>query len=507
MKKRFLCALLATTMVLGMTACGGGKKQDALEVKEGVPTYEDNQQIELAAYCGPRREGYRFYNGEYGDHPDDPAGGWNGWWTEKDFQDYVDCGFTYLLPEADAFYDYTYADGKSDKVNSFQESDLYDFMQLAEKMGIPVVVSCQYLNQLSSSTDHRLSDDNKAYLSQMVKDLSAYNCFKGFTFRDEPYIESVRSFESLWDHLTSQKEDLYYFTSCFPIYVSDMKALTATGADDKEEAYKEYINAFADATGTFSYDSYPLWEDPVMGTTYLDTTWFQNLRLVAESAKEKDFDAGITIQSTTWGSKEGQYTLAHNREVKTKADVAFQMYTSLAYGMKYVNYYTYWQHWSDGDGGLHYSAMMNYPKENGAEPIKTDAYYAVQEVNLEVKKFDHVFLNYDWEGTMQVVPEGKKASSVLSHVGSYKNARIASASSTEEAIIGCMKDADGYDGYWVVNATDPGQDLSNNVTIEFKKATKAIAYIQGEETEIELEDGKYTFSLAAGEGVFVIPIQ
>ena len=75
------------------------------------------------------------------------------------------------------------------------------------------------------------------------------------------------------------------------------------------------------------------------------------------------------------------------------------------------------------------------------------------------------------------------------------------------AIIGCMKDADGYDGYWVVNATDPGQDLSNNVTVEFKKATKAIAYIQGEETEIELEDGKYTFSLAAGEGVFVIPIQ
>ena len=179
MKKRLLFALLATAMVLGMTACSGGKTQDKLEVKEGIPTYEDNQQIELAAYCGPRREGYRFYNGEYGDHPDDPAGGWSGWWTEKDFQDYVDCGFTYLLPEADAFYDYTYADGKSDKVNNFQDSDLYDFMQVAEKMGIPVVVSCQYLNQLSSSTDHRLSDDNKAYLTQMVKDLSDYNCFKG----------------------------------------------------------------------------------------------------------------------------------------------------------------------------------------------------------------------------------------------------------------------------------------------------------------------------------------
>mgnify|MGYP002514525044 CR=1 FL=1 len=37
MKKRFLCALLAITMVLGMTACSGGKTQDKLEVKEGIP--------------------------------------------------------------------------------------------------------------------------------------------------------------------------------------------------------------------------------------------------------------------------------------------------------------------------------------------------------------------------------------------------------------------------------------------------------------------------------------
>ena len=507
MKKRVLCAFLAASMLLGLTACNGEKKGDSLVVKEGIPTYEDNQQIELAAYCGPRRGGYRFYNGEYGIHPNDAPGGWDGWWSEQDFQDYIDCGFTYLLPEADAFYDYTYTNGKNQKANEFEDSDLYTFMQMAEKMNIPVVVSCQRLNSLSSSTDHRLSDDNKAFLSQMVNDLSAYKTFKGFTFRDEPWIESVRAFESVWSYLKELKSDLYFFTSCFPIYVSDMKALTLEGADSKEEAYKSYVEAFAKANGTFAYDSYPLWEDPVVGTTYLDATWFQNLRIVAESAKENEFDAGITIQSTTWGNPKGRYNTAHNREVKTKADVGFQMYTALAYGMKYVNYYTYWQHWSDGDGGIHYSAMMNYPENKGEAPIKTDAYYAVKEVNLEVKKFDHVFLNYDWQGTMQVVPEGKKASTVLAHVGDYKNARIASATATEEAIIGCMKDADGYDGYWVVNATDPGQNKTNSVTVEFKQATKAIAYIQGEETEITLKDGKYTFELASGDGVFVIPIK
>lgn len=508
MKKRILCMLLASSMVLGLTACGGGqKKKDDLVVKSGVPTYEDNQQIELAAYCGPRREGKRFWGGDYGGHPNDPASGWDGWITEEAFQDYIDCGFTYMLPEADAFYDYTYANGKHQPVLSFKDGDLYPFMELAEKMGMPVVVSCQQINSLTSSTDHRLTEEHKQFMQQMVKDLSAYKTFKGFTFRDEPWIESVRAFGAVREYLQGLKPDSYFFTSCFPIYVSDMEALTTEKTDNKEEAYRSYVDAFAEAGGTFAYDSYPLWVDPVMGGTYLDTTWFQNLRIVAESAKENKYDAGITIQSTTWGAPGAEYTQKHNREIQTKADVGFQMYTALAYGMKYVSYYTYWQHWSDGPGSIHYSAMVNYPKENGGEPVKTDAYYAVKDVNLEVKKFDHVFLNYDWQGTMQVVPEGKTASAVLSQVGGYKNARIASAAATEEAIIGCMKDADGYDGYWIVNATDPGQNKANSVTVEFKKATKAIAYILGEETEITLENGKYTFELASGDGVFVIPIQ
>ena len=507
-KKRILCLFLAMSLLLGLTACGGqGSNKEELKVTAGTPSYEDDKQIELAAYCGPRREGYRYWNGTYGTHPDDQAGGWEGWMTEEDFQAYIDCGFTYLLPETDAAYDHTYKNGKNQKANSFEESDLYPFMETAERMGIPVVVLANQLTSLTSSTDYRLSDENKAFLSQMVEDLSKYKSFKGFTFRDEPNIESVKAWGAVKDYLDGLNPNLFYFTSLLPIYCDDLTRLTTKNTDNVEVAYNEYVDAFSDAGDTFAYDNYPLWADPIMGTTSIDATWFQNLRLVAESAKEKDYDAGITIQATAFGPKDGQLTTRHNREITSKADVAFQMYSSLAYGMKNVTYYTYWQHWMDGDSCTHYSAMVNYPTEKGGEPIKTDAYYAVQEVNTEIKKFDHVFMNFDWEGTMSVVPKGKKASTALSQVGDYQNPRIASVFSTDEAIIGCMKDTDGYDGYWIVNATDPGQNLSNSVTVEFKQATKAIAYVLGEETEITLKDGKYTFDLTSGEGVFVIPIQ
>ena len=108
---------------------------------------------------------------------------------------------------------------------------------------------------------------------------------------------------------------------------------------------------------------------------------------------------------------------------------------------------------------------------------------------------------------MALTGEGKSMGAGLKAAGDYKDPRIASATATDEAIIGCMKDENGFDGYMIVNATDPGQKLSNSVTVEFKEATKALAYVQGEEQTITLKDGSYTFDLAAGEGVFVIPIQ
>lgn len=70
-----------------------------------------------------------------------------------------------------------------------------------------------------------------------------------------------------------------------------------------------------------------------------------------------------------------------------------------------------------------------------------------------------------------------------------------------------MKDEKGYDGYMIVNATDPGQKCSDKVTVEFKEASKAIAYINGEEQTVTPKNGKFTFELEPGAGVFVIPIQ
>lgn len=494
--------LLIGTMAISMCACGGkgdGGNSDAdLKVTAGTPTYEDNKQIELSAYCGPRRGGYRWYNDVLGAWKEDPEGGWDSFIDEKNFQDFIDCGFTYLMAEKDAPYEAN---------QKFEDMELKHYMDLAEKMNIPVLVYSGTLEQMTSTGDPRLTDDQKAFLDRMVKDLSAYKTFKGFTFRDEPKAGMEKSFKVVKEYLDSLKPGLCYYTSMLPIYADDLTVYSKENTTDREAAYKDYVNMFSDAIGEFGYDSYPLFVDPVHNATYVRDDWFQNLRIVAENAKEKDYDMTLTVQSMSEGIPDGEDTTVHKYLPTKKSQITYQVYSALAYGAKAINYYTYWQHWQNTDTFTIYSSMVNYPEKNGQEAVKTEAYYAVKEANEEIKKFDHVFLNFDWEGTMAVTDENKTMSNLIRQAGDYKSPRIDSVTATEETVIGCLKDDKGYDGYMIVNATDPGQDIPNKVTIKFKKATKAMIYVHGEEQTVDLKDGSYTFELASGDGVFAIPIQ
>ena len=514
--KRKICFLMAVMMVVGIVGCSEKKpaepekdnvsSSEELDVQEGTPVYEDDIQIEIGSYAGPRVLKYRYYNGAYGEHPGDPEGGWEGWLTEEAFRDYLDCGFTYVMPEYDGLYD-TKTDGaKREAAYEFEESDLYAYMELAEKVGLPVVVGAEQLTAMTSMTDYRMAEDTKVFFKDMIERLSEYKMFKGVTFRDEPNIEWANSYGAAYDYFKELDSDLYYFTSYLPMYSGDQTRLSKDNTLDLEDAYREYVRTFADATDGFYYDAYPLIIDPATGKTRLEKTWYQNLRIVAEEVKAKGVDAGLTIQAGSFGPENAENSVEHRRTVNTKADVTFQLYTSLAYGMKDIAYFTYWEHWMEGNAEAHYSAMVMYPEKAGGEPIKTDAYYAVKAANEEIKKFDHVFLRYDWEGTMALTKEGVEMSDALKYAGDYQSPRIASVTATDEAIIGCMKDEDGYDGYMIVNATDPGQNLSNTVTVTFKQASKAMIYVEGEEKIVDLEDGSYTFELKSGEGVFAIPL-
>lgn len=134
-------------------------------------------------------------------------------------------------------------------------------------------------------------------------------------------------------------------------------------------------------------------------------------------------------------------------------------------------------------------------------------YEYVKSVNTELKKFDHVLLDYTWKGTINIgdVPGEDSRYTTAS------NERISGITDTTgQAVIGCMKDSEGFDGYLIANAGNPDKDNRGAVTtgkITFQDATRALVYVNGECTEVPLTDKTYTWNVAIGTGVFVIPLK
>ena len=83
---------------------------------------------------------------------------------------------------------------------------------------------------------------------------------------------------------------------------------------------------------------------------------------------------------------------------------------------------------------------------------------------------------------------------------------VTSVSSSRELVVGEMIDGDGNHGYMLVGYGDPLDGESTEVTMNFDGADGFIVYRGGERTLVEAVDGAYSATLAAGEGVFVIPV-
>ena len=415
----------------------------------GIPTYLDDREMRLSAYVSP---------------------------TIKDgFDDYKNAGFTTLISEGRAVYG---------------EDGFADYMNLAAEKGLDVLVQSGNLQaMLNGSVDY-----NQAWLQLMCDELSQYSNFRGLFMGDEPRFEQLNSYTNVTNALKLINPNMDLFTSCLPTYTNE-EYLWSGNNLSLAEKYSNYANAYGNLFGEFTYDFYPfkhsyksIFSMKYDEKDYMRSDWFHNLTLVATNAKGA-YNTGITVQSYA----EDLNAKDHYRTV-TKADVSFQVYSALAYGMKSINYFTYGEHWDESVGT---TSCMVY---NGQ---KTDVYYAVQDVNSEIKAFDHVLLDFNWQGTVGIT--GNNTNGIMNYVDAYTSKRISAYSASDDAIIGCLKDSKGYDGFMLVNATDPSSNITETISVTFHNADHAKVYINGVESVVELENGTYSATLTPGQGIFVIP--
>ena len=250
---------------------------------------------------------------------------------------------------------------------------------------------------------------------------------------------------------------------------------------------------------TLEYDAYPLQVDK-NGAPYLQSSWLFRSYQNAEVAKDYNVP-----KKTLYYQQEWNYKL---REWIGVPELLNQLYTGMCFGVNGLVAFKYDSYWRD------------YLKEDvffmASAWGESELCYYNQKAFEEIKKFDHIYLDFvdDWQGVMKV--RGTSANDNAEYrfaeqslQGKYvlqSYAGLKSIETTEDALVGIMKDKEGRDGYMITNQAFTLDKLTNKVKVSFNGGfKKAIVILNGEETVVDLVNGTCEFTLASGGGAFVIP--
>lgn len=350
----------------------------------------------------------------------------------------------------------------------------------AEKQGLRQLVHHSEFNAVIMDTS--LSDSVAVTQARkLVESYKNHPCLAGHSIEDEPTYEELDMLEVAYRRYKAIFPDKLFYVNLFPA-IADASVL---GPDGFKGYVRRAVQAMPDSF--ISYDHYPL--KGYAGNTSVVSDFLYHME-VMQDLKGDGQELWTFLQSGV---------SAGTRNPETYADIAWQAYSFMAFGGKGIQWFCYWEVPSEKFNG-----MINGKGE------RTNNYYIVQQVNREILGFDHIFLNYAWQGVMTT--EGAadsdkyNANFEMLETSLIKvHNRISDISSEQDLLTGVFSENDN-DGFMFVNFADPGKNLSSEVEVKFNDCAKVLVCRHGEVKAYRLSQGIFKTKLDAGEGIFVIPV-
>ncbi len=467
-QKKIIALALASMLLLGTVACGES------ETAKASPIKRSDKEFILTCYSTPHHENTGG-SVPYGKHPDQN--------TEEHWQNIADCGFTHAQPTFDATYEQALATLKA-----------------AEKAGIKVLVMDHLsdgINQTIRRNEGKSYADvmaiiksNETALKARIEEYKKYTSFAGIQAIDEPSEDHYDGIAAAQDWWYENYPEYEFYVNLFPSYSSYNQLF----GEDSGNGYKyvDYVDMFVERTNPafLSYDYYPFIRSGFGAT--IRTTYLADLEIYAEAAKKYKIPFGCYQLCVPHLS----YT-----EPSTYREYAWQVYTALAYGCSRFQTFKYWAYMV---GEVNSQNLGNGLVGRDGELMPL--YYAVQEVNQELKALQSLYFNFEWEGTMTLGASGGGGYATLQHPMKSLYG-VSDVKSTEDAIVGQFKDKEGNYAYMVTNFTSPYVNKSTTVTMKFNNVSKVLIAKKGREVVQTLKGNTLTMTVGSGEGYFVIPIQ
>ena len=455
-----------------------------------VPTFEEGGKVNFTAYSGPTVENWSGVS----KNPNTI--------TEEHYAKIKEAGFNKVI----ALYEGAASDGndlestltiKAKKANEDASKALAE----AEKVGLSYYVrdwSFYGMTQDGSYCRKHGVDDYASikealnYVFTSESDYLKSNAFAGNFCFDEPVYDElsllgdlVKAYKERMSELgVTQGEPLVNLN---PVYVSG----SAMGGHSYSAYLDEYIDKVGRQIGYLSYDFYPFLSTD---GSYVRSMYLYNLELAATKCKENGLELRTFVQST--GDSTGI------RDLTSIADYRFQVYTNLAFGSYNQTYYVYAGNTSQSEG---YFGLFNL---NTGEYNYT--YDLAKKVNNEVHAFENIITSYSWDGVMyynaNALYDNQNFANLTNPLSSHERVSIKKAD--QDTLLTTYKGKkNGGDAFMLMNFTDPYQNTSDEVSLHFNEAKALLMYRFGQKMVVELDSsGDYTFSLAPGEGRFIVPL-
>lgn len=339
----------------------------------------------------------------------------------------------------------------------------------------------EQLFDLAEAAGVRVVPDSRKWDGE-VPSFVEHPAFAGYCVWDEPSsddFEKLAEKKAKWDSLMAEK---MFFVNVFPGWAG-----TALGG-----SFDSYISNYMQIVQpeVLCFDHYPLMEDSNDNTVVRDT-FFSDMDICSHYAKQSGVDFWFTLLAA-----------GHMDYVNpTEEEFRWQMAVGQAYGARGLVHYVYTSHDPD------YTCPIDWKYQT-----PTELYENMDAANGEVAAWDHIYMQYDWQGTATIGGTNNEFTSIGFQLCQYAvkptdKTGIKSISSDEDLLCGIFRDENGSPAYMITNATNPAEEKDATVTLKLDKNYKGVLIIdRGAQTTKLLENREVTIEVESSEGVFIIPL-
>ena len=353
-------------------------------------------------------------------------------------------------------------------------------LEFASKAGVGYYVWDDEIARLLLESDEKT-------VREYVKKYEKFPAYRGVLLKDEPNVEQLAWVKKARDKWNEYFPDKDCYTNLFPSHVDRGLAKLEEG-DTWEETYvKAYLK---DGAQRLSYDLYPLLiEDD--GSISQQKEFLHDLEFCAEAAKEAGVPMWVFIQSLS-------YSRWHRHP--DEAALRWQIMSAFAYGAKGIQHFCYWPPTEDKI----LTVTEGFVTREG-EPASV--YYHAKKIHEEIFAFEKDYTQYDYVGVMPIRGEqavGKNFTYDLLKTPMRAHDKIVSVRATQDTLVGALKNEEGKDAFFIVNFCDPYYHQEDEVVLELKGATTLDVWEGGKKRKEVGENGKFTFKIQAGDGIFAM---